>query len=340
MKGRELFKIVKLFKREQETWATIQKTEDQFRAKEYDVKAEELLPIEESNNYDTNDEITEAEIINDHADNKDTGLSHTSSNVMDAYNVDQSHRHQQVAPAKRPARESANQAKCRNKELADHKVLAIETTKITPPKHAWEWQSFVDMIDMEDLCTIRRTKKNPTSITTLPETTSEEDLQWDNSPEQFILYQPNNPPQIPTGHIENANLPTDLDDESPLTELDTDSDDVFNNPEPLTRSHRLKRSAAFRRRRRRTNPNLYEPQSTDEIPTTDNEPPRNYRSRPLVPLYPNDVQLGPAVQNMSNPLIMIQPNLPTTPPRRPTRTTRSNLDYKRFHRDGDRHPRL
>ena len=44
LKGRELYKIVRLFSKEDEMWAVIQKMESQFRSKEYEVKTAEIFP--------------------------------------------------------------------------------------------------------------------------------------------------------------------------------------------------------------------------------------------------------------------------------------------------------
>ena len=100
---------------------------------------------------------------------------------------------------------------------------------------------------------------------------------------------------------------------STLTELDTDADEVFNTPDPATRSLRLKRSYAFRRRRRRIRSTLREPRSLDEDTTTDKESSPKLQPRSRAPHHPNDVQLGPLVQDMSEPLREIQPTLPPTP---------------------------
>ena len=50
LKGRDLYRIIKLYDKEGEAWATVQKTENQLRNKEYDMKTAELLPFH-SNTY-------------------------------------------------------------------------------------------------------------------------------------------------------------------------------------------------------------------------------------------------------------------------------------------------
>ena len=43
--GREMFKIMELYEKDDEQWAKIQKHESQFKSKEYDLKLTEIIPI-------------------------------------------------------------------------------------------------------------------------------------------------------------------------------------------------------------------------------------------------------------------------------------------------------
>ena len=173
------------------------------------------------------------------------------------------------------------------------------------------------------------------------EATQDEELQWDSSAEQFHTYQkPGSEDQITPENAEPTDNSRDTDMFSTLTELDTDTDEVFNTPDPTTRSLRLKRSHAFRRRRRRIRSTLLEPRSHDEDTTTDEESSPKLQPRSKAPHHPKDVQLGPLVQDMSEPLRVIQPTLSPTPPGRLPRPGRSNLDYRHLHNYGERRPRL
>ena len=60
-------------------------------------------------------------------------------------------------------------------------------------------------------------------------------------------------------------------------------------------------------------------------------------------LHPNDpeeVQLGPAVQNLEAPLEAVQMILPSTPSPRRARSNRMLLDYRQLHNYGSRRARL
>ena len=45
LRGREMYKIVKLFQKNDENWAIVQKCESKFMSKEYEVKFSEIFPV-------------------------------------------------------------------------------------------------------------------------------------------------------------------------------------------------------------------------------------------------------------------------------------------------------
>ena len=45
LRGREMYKIVDLFNENNECWATLQKSDSQFRAKDYKVKTSEIFSV-------------------------------------------------------------------------------------------------------------------------------------------------------------------------------------------------------------------------------------------------------------------------------------------------------
>ena len=45
LRGREMYKVIRLFQKNNEPWAILQKCESKFMAKEYDVKCAEIIPI-------------------------------------------------------------------------------------------------------------------------------------------------------------------------------------------------------------------------------------------------------------------------------------------------------
>ena len=201
------------------------------------------------------------------------------------------------------------------------------------------------MLDMDELTPNRiRLEQTSASLENDCDSHTDEDLLWDNSPEQFAIFnhQVYDTSFKPSPTEKPPKTPTDVD--SSLTDLPPDSDEVFSNPTIKSRSMRLRRSHAFRRRRPRSSQNSKSPNHDGEYNTSDEDcsptilPPRT-RSH-LQPKNPEDVSLGPVVQNLQEPLQAIQDTLPISPNQRHARSTRTTLDYRYLHNHGVRRARL
>ena len=199
------------------------------------------------------------------------------------------------------------------------------------------------MIETDDLISINTrctTTPNPPELDV--EFPTQEELQWDDSPEQFALsnHNPRNS-YTPTPPIEQPQM-SSSDTDSPLTDLPPDSDEVFSNPMSKSRSLRLRRSHAFRRRRPRSPHDVRSPEeeygTSDEESVPESQPTRGQPY--LHPKHPEEVQLGPAVQNLEAPLEAVQMILPSTPSPRRARSNRMLLDYRQLHNYGSRRARL
>ena len=168
-----------------------------------------------------------------------------------------------------------------------------------------------------------------------------DDYSWDDSIEQYTLLQDIHQTVPPRNTIACNNSSDSLT--SSLTEASHSDDEVFHNPDPPSRSNRFRRVNVLRKRRVRrtlsfTNPlssdtdysskdlqppvktSLYQPNRSN----MENHPEETQTQHPIQnaqqyenprPLLPQDVQLGPRVQDLSRPLQTIRnfPNLQRPP---------------------------
>ena len=73
-----MYKITKLFQKNEESWATLQKCESKFMSKEYEVKIAEIFPIVQSS---VTNEMNESEKdVDDNATKEDTNVIGTNEN--------------------------------------------------------------------------------------------------------------------------------------------------------------------------------------------------------------------------------------------------------------------
>ena len=379
LKGRDLYKITKLYNKEGETWATIQKTEDQFRSKEYEVKTAELLPIQDNDQWKVFDSIETSETYesdsdlptkvlneeqrenvntkkyekkkkhamkpeNEDADSTESQRRGDPTDDATAETIGDDHNQQYSMKDAKKTRKAAARARIKIKELATCSVIRLKGTTKQAPSHAWNWQNYAQMADEDELIYSRRGQRIPSPPQeSLNDFVVEEELQWDNSPEQFATsYNTRNSPELPQSNEQIQDCSTNTD--SPLTDLPSDSDEVFTNPMSKTRSFHLRRSHAFRRRRPRTSKSPqedydYDTNSSNEDASPTLNPPGHIHPHSQ-PQTVADVQLGPRVQNLEEPLRAVQPALLTTTPPRRIRSSREPLDYRLLHHFGVRRPRM
>ena len=186
-----------------------------------------------------------------------------------------------------------------------------------------------------------------------------DDYMWDNTPEQYLLHQGTNQ----TMSNDDPQGPQLM--ETSLTEMSSSDDEVFFNSNPVSRSTKLKRVSALRKRRvRRTlsfsNLNSsYDDNSPEDTHTQEtlnhqgqphfHSPENHMTSRPHAsidhpprPRRYEDVQIGPLVQDLTEPLQQAQSLIDATTQdnrRLRARSTRSSINYKSFHNHGTRQPR-
>ena len=75
-RGRESYKVVKLFDEKDENWATLQKNSSKFMSKEYDVKIAEIFPVVKKKVIMTPSSLAKEEESPGHAERSDTTHFH------------------------------------------------------------------------------------------------------------------------------------------------------------------------------------------------------------------------------------------------------------------------
>ena len=223
LKGREMFRIIHTYRQEGETWAKLQKNEDQFRSKSYDVKIAEVIPIKGFSTNQSSLPNSEDVLIKqyDH-ETEPTDVEQQSAsqltNCKSGQNTDNEEpSHLTTGTAyRRSRRKTAIQAEEKTRNLVAQGVLTLHTSspKKHTPTHGWIWDEFsllCDMVFDSDTGTVGNNLSNnsncendfntmndntdlqpPGSSTSSTETVGEEtteelDRCWDHSREQYEL---------------------------------------------------------------------------------------------------------------------------------------------------------
>ena len=216
-----MYKVVEVFVKDNEDWAKLQKSETQFRSKEYLVKCAEILrvPVPAVDVEDDEkglEENTVPGIQDTEADNipaEFQGLQHsddTTKDVHDAIQEEDAHESPKDrinnSDYERPRRRAAMKNRDNIKEMVATGILKVNKTDIPKlPTHAWDWNTFRDLVDAEDNITIVRYAVEPAA----------EDMSWDKT-------------SAPSGNDSPVQTPTSLSPvQAPMEPLqydDVDSD--------------------------------------------------------------------------------------------------------------------
>ena len=308
-KGRELFKVIKLYMKDDELWATVLKAESQLRAKEYEVKSSELIPIPGlTPNEPPTDPSLDEMYPNVEQDkfiaDKDTKL-----------HLGHEHEEPNTVPAKRKA---AIRARKKIKEDSLTPVFTIEPKCTKIPLHAWDWDTFnmLTMLEPDLTTTFKQTctgysesTRSQVSSNEIPEI-EEAELSWDDNPEQISI-QNQSSQSLKCGS--NPNLS--------FSDQSSHDDEVFIQDNPTKLSSRIKRSGAFRKKKwcdNQSNSNgegmimSNDPRRSNKNVTNESQH-QNVRNNlnKLTPMTPSNVLLDGHVQNVQHPLAVIQGSLPS-----------------------------
>ena len=197
-----MYKILHKFSKNDEPWAKLQKTDSQFRAKSYDVKESEIVPIPGTlhgeaytNTSSTNDTYKSL--------SKHPSPSTTEKHSLPLFDGESGLNVLQSATDKSRAnsvhrrtqkRKAALKSMDLTKTLIKEQLLLVEATsrpsKSTPPSHGWDWDEFSLLHqEYDDAPTDQNSKRRHTPRMDPVETDSQTDFDqfWDNSPEQYML---------------------------------------------------------------------------------------------------------------------------------------------------------
>ena len=213
LRGREMYKVVKIFDHNNEKWATLQKAETQFRAKQYKVKFSEIfhVPGPVSNTIPIKEEEDKPD-FGELPDDKKKSMKNNEEIELD-----------KNPPIEKKGRKTAILARKKIQEMASSSLLAIKAKKVvTPSLHTWNWKAFNQLVEAEDDFITRRTTKSAVELDEISE--DEHNLSWDNSPEQYEILPHDDDTNIVLEH--RKLFTSDENDDSPLTNSTSD-DDVF-----------------------------------------------------------------------------------------------------------------
>ena len=355
LKGRELYKVISVFLKEGEPWVTIQKCENQFRTKEYNVKTSEIIPWIKK---DEDVLITPLPPIqeddmhkNDNGSPKEYQLSSKVEKSLDIEPIaDTCSSSYSDRPTKRPARKTALRAQKLIRDMATNSVLNVNKEKKCPPLHAWDWEAFQCLVEADaDIMprTYRFANSSNRYSTDDADTSDQPSLDtdkgsdnyvWDDSPEQYQLQE-----------TDNKGMPARrklfAERHSPATSLtETPSDDdVFPTDKSTSSNRRFKRCNPVKKRMKRRSRNdlvTLSPSNDEDSHAADISPMLSPIPN-LRPLSTNDVLLGSRVQYLDAPLNEIQQSIRTQIfTRRSSRRNGPRFDYKHYDKFGDKNPKF
>ena len=176
LRGREVYKVVEVFVKDDENWAKLQKSETQFRSKEYLVKCAEIfhvpapaVPIEDDEKVLEGNAVPDVQ--NNDADNipiESEGLKlgdGKTEDVIEVVQVKDAHKlfedQANNSNDERPRRRAARKNRHNIQEMVAMGILKVNKTDIPkPPTHAWDWDAFRDLVETEDSITVSRSLVN------------------------------------------------------------------------------------------------------------------------------------------------------------------------------------
>ena len=152
LRGREVYKVVEVFVKDDENWAKLQKSETQFRSKEYLVKCAEIfhVPVPIVANEDDGkilEEMVASPVQDDDDENTSIEVEEFQScddtkDVVEAIQEEEANEpfeEQTNAKNERPRRRAANKNRENIKEMIATGILKVNKTDIPkPPTHAWD----------------------------------------------------------------------------------------------------------------------------------------------------------------------------------------------------------
>ena len=155
LRGREMYKITKLFKKNEEPWAIVQKCESKFMSKEYEVKLSEIFPILKSpytntdkGNLDHDDDgkvNIEDEMDEDKINEKDESITEDEKEV----DIQEINKNKARPPKRKAALKSREHFKKIINCLHVKKTSKIQST-LPAPLHGWNYDDWLKNVEDSD----------------------------------------------------------------------------------------------------------------------------------------------------------------------------------------------
>ena len=164
-RAREMSKITDLFTKEKEMWARLHKFDSQFRAKEYDMKLAELMPVAPK------DEIIhermpmrigesimheQSDVVNSDTDKEESDTLEVGDIKPNIPELDVNLK-QQRGEQDRPRRKAASRCQRKLRDLVDQQLLLVNMEEKgarketrSPLLHPWNWDDFVSHYEAYD----------------------------------------------------------------------------------------------------------------------------------------------------------------------------------------------
>ena len=199
LRGRQIYKVVNTYFKDNEPWATLQKADTQFRAKSYEVKTSEIVPIPGPL---TNKEINKQQKRRGgQLDVSKTGFvdQPKSSRADNPKSNQGTHSHPELIGNPKPRKKRKAALKCEenNGLLISHGLMRLnaehQKKNKQVPTHAWDWNEFDLLCQSQSDLNVREVKDQKS----LPRARVNQDLIdfssdgldqfWDNSLEQYQL---------------------------------------------------------------------------------------------------------------------------------------------------------
>ena len=377
VKGREMYKITDIFERDNEYWARIQKHESQFRSKEYEAKFTEIIPTTDQFESETHDTHTKDE-ERKHQDSTDNDI-HIDQNAteyrerpprqaavrarekikqMSACSTLQVRKIKEKPPTHawdyETFRIMAEQESTTKNKPRYHKTKETTqddfdsedpTTENTDDQYLWD--DSPEQFTLHQRNNVIHTRHSPVNDDTsddmnysLTEVPSSDDDVFHNSSPKSRSARFKRVPAIRKRRIRRTLSFTHL----PSSDMEDSSENLAVTTMDSTPHNSLPKIIQQNSARDRLRSNLIEishPRSQDKTHDTNAQAnPQVYPISHRRPHRPTDVQLGPQVQNLNEPLETIQDLIVPYPHRtRIIRRTRSDLDYVQLHNHGTKQPR-
>ena len=157
LKAREMYRIVELFQKNDEPCARLQKTEKQFRAKQYEAKLAEIFLVPGKTVSDQNmlemelEEKVDEETMNAEEAEPSKRADELNNHEEPELYEDIEDKPEEDSPNlnKRKRRKAAMKCLKQTKNLISENLLHIKAPETKLPGHAWDWDLFASLMDEE-----------------------------------------------------------------------------------------------------------------------------------------------------------------------------------------------